>query len=48
MVHAERSGHEEALHGTPLFREFAGLNWDTALPGETTILRFRRFWRSTD
>ena len=26
----------------PLFREFAGLNWDTAVPDETTILRFRR------
>jgi IS5 family transposase len=25
-----------------LFREFAGLSWDTALPDETTILRFRR------
>ena len=33
---------EEALHDVPLFREFAGLNWDTALPDETTILRFRR------
>ena len=33
---------EEALHDVPLFREFAGLNWDTAVPDETTILRFRR------
>lgn len=33
---------EEALHDMPLFREFAGLNWDTAVPDETTILRFRR------
>jgi IS5 family transposase len=33
---------EEALHDTALFREFAGLSWDTALPDETTILRFRR------
>ena len=33
---------EEALHDVPLFREFAGLNWETRLPDETTILRFRR------
>ncbi|HMN20920.1 MAG TPA: IS5 family transposase [Ottowia sp.] len=33
---------EEALHDVPLFRDFAGLNWDTAIPDETTILRFRR------
>lgn len=33
---------EEALHDIPLLREFAGLNWDTAVPDETTILRFRR------
>ena len=33
---------EEALHDVPLFRQFAGLNWDTAVPDETTILRFRR------
>ena len=33
---------EEALHDVPLFREFAGLSWDTAVPDETTILRFRR------
>ena len=33
---------EESLHDVPLFREFAGLNWDTAVPDETTILRFRR------
>lgn len=33
---------EEALHDMPLFRDFAGLNWDTRLPDETTILRFRR------
>ena len=33
---------EEALHDMALFREFAGLNWDTRLPDETTILRFRR------
>ena len=33
---------EEALHDTPLFREFAGLGWDSRLPDETTILRFRR------
>ena len=33
---------EEALHDTPLLREFAGLdNWTTRLPDETTILRFR-------
>jgi len=32
----------EALHDVPLFREFSGLNWDTAAPNETTILRFRR------
>jgi IS5 family transposase len=33
---------EEALHDVLLFREFAGLNWDTAVPDETTIIRFRR------
>jgi IS5 family transposase len=33
---------EEALHDVPMFRDFAGLNWDTRLPDETTILRFRR------
>ena len=33
---------EEALHDVPMFRDFAGLNWDTSLPDETTILRFRR------
>lgn len=33
---------EEALHDVPLLREFAGLNWDTAVPDETAILRFRR------
>ena len=33
---------EEALHDTPLFREFAGLDWGSRLPDESTILRFRR------
>ena len=33
---------EDALHDMSLVREFAGLNWDTAMPDETTILRFRR------
>jgi IS5 family transposase len=33
---------EEALHDVPLFREFAGLNWDTAVPEKTTFPRFRR------
>jgi IS5 family transposase len=33
---------EEALHDMPLFRDFAGLNWETRLPDETKILRFRR------
>ncbi len=32
---------EEALHDVPLFREFAGLGWDSRLPDESTILRFR-------
>ena len=33
---------EEALHDTPVLREFAGLdNWSSRLPDETTILRFR-------
>ncbi len=32
---------EEALHDTPLFREFAGLTWDSRVPDESTILRFR-------
>jgi transposase, IS5 family len=33
---------EEALHDVPLFREFASLSWDSRLPDESTILRFRR------
>ncbi|MEY8689732.1 MAG: IS5 family transposase [Leptothrix sp. (in: b-proteobacteria)] len=33
---------EEALHDTPMFREFACLTWDNRLPDVTTILRFRR------
>lgn len=32
---------EESLHDVPLFREFAGLNWDSRIPDESTILRFR-------
>ena len=32
---------EEALHDIALFREFAGLGWDSRLPDESTILRFR-------
>jgi IS5 family transposase len=32
---------EEALHDVPLFREFAGLNYESRLPDESTILRFR-------
>ncbi len=32
---------EEALHDMPLFREFAGLTWDSRIPDESTILRFR-------
>ncbi len=32
---------EETLHDVPLFREFAGLGWDSRLPDESTILRFR-------
>ncbi len=32
---------EEALHDVPLFREFAELNFETRLPDESTILRFR-------
>lgn len=32
---------EEALHDVTLFREFAELDWDTRLPDESTILRFR-------
>ena len=33
---------EEALHDTPLYREFAGLDMGiTRVPDETTILRFR-------
>ena len=36
-------GMEEALHDTPVFREFAGLaGWSDRLPDESTILRFRR------
>ena len=33
---------EESLHDIPMFREFANLSWDSRLPDETTILRFRR------
>ena len=33
---------EEALNDVPLFREFAGQNWSTAVLDEATILRFRR------
>ena len=34
---------EEALHDTPLYREFAGLDSGISrIPDETTILRFRR------
>ena len=32
---------EEALHDIALFREFAGLGWDSRIPDESTILRFR-------
>jgi IS5 family transposase len=32
---------EEALHDIALFREFSGLGWDSRLPDESTILRFR-------
>jgi transposase, IS5 family len=32
---------EESLHDVPLFREFSGLNWDSRIPDESTILRFR-------
>ena len=32
---------EEALHDIALFREFAGLGWDSWLPDESTVLRFR-------
>jgi transposase, IS5 family len=42
VVDAERSGDgRRALHDALLFREFAGLGWDTRLPDESTILRFR-------
>ena len=33
---------EEALHDIAVFREFANLSLNVALPDETTILRFRR------
>ena len=32
---------EESLHDVPLFREFASLGWDSRIPDESTILRFR-------
>jgi len=32
---------EEALHDVPLFRDLANLSWDSRLPDESTILRFR-------
>ena len=31
---------EEALHDMPLFRDFAGLSWNSSTPDESTILRF--------
>ena len=31
---------EESLHDVPLFREFAGLTWNSRIPDESTILRF--------
>ena len=39
---------EEALHDVPLFREFAGLGWDSRLPDESTILRFRHLLEAGD
>ena len=39
---AGQDRRSQALHDTPLLREFAGLdNWTSRLPDETTILRFR-------
>jgi len=32
---------EEALHEMPLFRDFAGLTWNSPTPNESTILHFR-------
>ena len=40
---------EEALHDTPLFREFAMISQDVVrLPDETTILRFRHLLERHD
>ena len=40
---------EEALHDTPLFREFAKIDQGvTQLPDETTILRFRHLLERHD
>ena len=36
---------EEALHDVPLVREFAGLNWDIAVPDETAGSSSRRAQR---
>lgn len=37
---------EEALYDVPLYRAFAGLDIGAeALPDESTILRFRPFWK---
>jgi len=38
---------EESLHDVPLFREFASLNWDSRIPDESTILRFRHLLEKT-
>jgi IS5 family transposase len=40
---------EEALHDTPIYREFAGLDTgESRIPDETTILRFRRLIETHD
>ena len=35
---------EEALHDVPLFREFAGVNWESRISDESTALRFRHLF----
>ena len=37
---------EEALHDIALFRDFAGLCWDSRIPDESTICGFGTCWRS--
>lgn len=37
---------KEALHDMPLFRDFASLAWDSAIPDESSILGFRHILKT--